>query len=241
LRLRRAIQALKPEPKTPATVNSPSPGQPSPNIHHQGAASAVGSNRKNKGKERGSGGSVASRASSKVSQLSGIGRRSPGALKPIYSWEMGSQGLEQGEGTEGTGGLVPEVLRDRLYTEEYGAFIPTGTQGLYMREEGEEFEDYHGGGGGLPEGHMDFQVVLSPSEFEAYVSRRNIAAKKLASAANSHAAKYLDSKCKETRFLRTQTPYVDPKRVLKELYRPPQPEKWVDPKGFNTTIVKHDD
>jgi hypothetical protein len=190
-------------------------------------------------------GSTASK--SKLSTKKLPKRASEPTLEPIYPWESG-EGQSHHDVDSHSQYYHPEVFRDRIYTEEYGAFIPTDTHGLYMREEAggifrggdEEEEEYMGAG--LPDYFVDFQVVLSAAEFEAYVTRKTIEEKKQKpAAANSSAARYQDKACKESRFLLTQTPYVDPKRVLSDLYRPSQPHKWVDPKGFAVSGAKRDD
>lgn len=111
-----------------------------------------------------------------------------------------------------------------------------------MREEHDNYEDYDlsGAGGDLPDTHVDFQVILSATEFDAFVLRRSLHEKKTISSAIAakHANKYQDTRCKESKYLLTQTPYVEPKRIIKELYRPAQPTKWVDPKGFQLTTPK---
>lgn len=259
LRLRRAIQGLQIEsPERKTRVGSPqkhttaaggaakSP-QPSPTNTHKPNRAPTGS--------VGGGGSTTLSSSKKTSKMLPKRATEP-PMEPIYPWEMSGGEGQSREGSRVGGAdshsqyYHPEVYRDRIYTEEYGAFIPADTQGLYMREEaggvfggGDQEEDQFGVmGAGLPDYYVDFQVILSPAEFDAFVSRRNIELKKIKStAANSAAVKYQDKACKESRFLRTQTPYVDPKRVLQELYRPAHPEKWVDPKGFATVAGRQRD
>ena len=83
---------------------------------------------------------------------------------------------------------------------------------------------------------MDFQVVLSPEEFQVYVSRRRNAV-----AEKKHSERFLDHKktTAEKQTLLSSTPYVDPKRIQNELLRPAQPHKWVgDGGGFRPTGSK---
>jgi hypothetical protein len=205
--------------------------------------------------------------------------------KPLYAWEMAS---EMDEDTSVGGGgtfLYPSVLRDRIYTVEYGSFVPSSKRGIYIKEKNENdegyygsydpasdsYSDHHGLGTSrypshnssssptrqpsasatspspLPSTnlhHLDLQIIFSSQEFEAFLLRKSLLLKKSnqtpkSQMAAKHAAKYKDnSKCQESKFLRNQTPYVEPKRILKELYRPSQKDKWIDGKGFQLTNRK---
>lgn len=197
------------------------------------------------------------------------------ANKPLYAWEMTS---DMDEDTTLGGGtlLYPSILRDRIYTVEYGSFVPSSQRGIYLKEKTDDdldnisdsLSDRHNPRlnttipsqftrqyssstthhlpssptSSLPSHHLDIQIILTPSEFEAFLLRKSLLLKKGTPSntmAAKHAAKYRDiSKCKESKFLRTQTPYIDPKRILKELYRPSQKEKWIDNKGFQLTNMK---
>jgi hypothetical protein len=217
--------------------------------------------------------------------------------KPLYAWEMTS---DMDEDTSVGGGgtfLYPSILRDRIYTIEYGSFVPSSKRGIYLKEKNEHdeasydnasdtysdhhhhhataapsrFQQHHSsaspsshhhqtaagtgttGGGGLgtlspssPSNlhHLDLQIVFNSQEFEAFLLRKSLLLKKAnlnpkTQLAAKHAAKYKENaKCQESKFLRNQTPYIEPKRILKELYRPSQKEKWIDGKGFQLTNRK---
>jgi uncharacterized protein YozE (UPF0346 family) len=86
--------------------------------------------------------------------------------------------------------------------------------------------------------------VLTPAEFEAYVLRKRNVTKKTSDSKNAILAsakapktvkdnsKYSSYLSKQSNFLSTQTPYMDPKRVKLDLCRPKQVDKWLHPKGF---------
>lgn len=241
LRLKRATQGLQPSSPQKSAQPSP-PKQAAASANQSPVVQSKPQRQKSPGANSHAGSSISRKSGKKLPK-----RASEPTLEPIYPWEMG-EGHSNHEADSHSQYYHPEVFRDRIYTEEYGAFIPTDTHGLYMREEaggifrgGDEEEDEFMGAG-LPDYYVDFQVILSPAEFDAYITRKSIEDKKQKpAAANSSAARYQDKTCKESPFLLTQTPYVDPKRVLDELYRPAQPQKWVDPKGFAVAGAKRDD
>ena len=85
------------------------------------------------------------------------------------------------------------------------------------------------------------QIVLTQAEFEAYVVRKRNVTKKTsdsknavlqAKTGNNNDSKFSNYLSKQSQFLVTQTPYMDPKRVKWDLCRPKQPDKWINPKGF---------
>ena len=193
--------------------------------------------------------------------------------KPLYSWEVGS---EMDDNSEASSGYYPLILRERIYTIEYGSFIPSNVRGVYLRENNEtdehdnnsEFSDYlpHTSYLSKPttstlkrttgqspnssspqitnttQGYLDLQIIFSENEFNAFISRKNLTLKnknfKSKIILEKHASKYTDAQCKESKYLRTQTPFIDHKRILKELYRPEQPTKWIDGKGFQLTNTR---
>jgi hypothetical protein len=181
--------------------------------------------------------------------------------KPLYAWEMNSDldddsTLGGGHGTV----LYPSVLRDRIYTAEYGSFVPSSQRGLYLQENdgGGDHDSYsdphrtsrpqhthpsrsHSPTSPTPQTHLDLQIIFSTAEFDAFLLRKSQLTKGKTISQNlaaKHAARYRDGQCKESKYLRNQTPYVDPKRILKEIYRPSNKEKWIDDKGFQLTNNK---
>ena len=145
--------------------------------------------------------------------------RSPGSVassnsQPIYAWELSNQADET------------STVRERITTES-ASFIPSNAMGIYVCDSDN---------GGDSNDLMDFQVVLSPEEFQVYVSRRRNAV-----AEKKHSERFLDHKktTAEKQTLLSSTPYVDPKRIQNELLRPAQPHKWVgDGGGFRPTGSK---
>jgi hypothetical protein len=190
--------------------------------------------------------------------------------KPLYAWEMNSE-LDDDSTLGGGGGgggtvLYPSILRDRIYTAEYGTFVPSSQRGLYLQEHDTDSDSYsdthrnshppltrnlhknthqlarqHSTNTSSQQTHVDLQVIFSPAEFDAFLLRKSQLTKGRTNSQNlaaKHAARYRDGQCKDSKYLRNQTPYIDPKRILKEIYRPSQKEKWIDEKGFQLTNKK---
>jgi hypothetical protein len=74
---------------------------------------------------------------------------------------------------------------------------------------------------------FEFQVVLTEKEFFKLTSRRrSIRAEKRHKERRERSAK------KESQFLQSTGPYVDPTRISSSIYRSPNKKKWIDPKGL---------
>ena len=143
-------------------------------------------------------------------------KRSPASsvmsVQPLYAWEMANHG--------GTGDSSA-IIRERVNTDA-ASYIPSSSLGIYVND------TVDADSSATSDALIDFQVVLSPEEFLVFVSRRRNAV-----AEKKHSERFLDkSKQAESSSLTASTPYVDPKRIQKELMRPPQPHKWVDQSGF---------
>lgn len=127
-----------------------------------------------------------------------------------------------------------------IESEEHGMFVPCTDVGVYMAEE----ETYLGGddddSGGeewrlqqtLNANYIDIQIVLNPVEFEIFAARRKGTRAEL-----KHSQRFMNEKQRNASkvSLKSSTPYIDPKRIQKEIYRPAQPQKWIEPQGFKVT------
>mmetsp|Transcript_1758 Transcript_1758/g.1767 ORF Transcript_1758/g.1767 Transcript_1758/m.1767 type:complete len:389 (+) Transcript_1758:35-1201(+) len=263
-------------------TTNPTPKRPSP-TRSLGGSSVQSNNSKLNTKKKQSNpahpppmraGSISTLKSPHPSASTLLQTQSPAiSKKPLYSWEVASDF----DDSEASSGYYPAVLRERIYTVDYGSFIPSDKRGVYIRENNEtdeldnnsEYSDFphtpylskqsstsplkrstsytspspnspHTTN--TPQGYLDVQIVFSENEFNAFILRKNLTLKnknfKSKIILEKHASKYTDAKCKESKFLRTQTPYIDNKRILKELYRPEQPNKWIDNKGFQLTNTR---
>lgn len=113
-----------------------------------------------------------------------------------------------------------KVLRDEMVIDGI-SFVPTGTPGFYGRvfEDGEA-EEY------LSDRFIDFQLILTQEEVTTLAARRKAEkqdvklVKNLAAATSVHAA----------------TPYVEPKRIVQEMLRPGQPDRWIHPDGMKPAM-----
>jgi hypothetical protein len=111
-----------------------------------------------------------------------------------------------------------------------GSFIPSSLPGIYVSDGGST--DPSGVSAASRDGLIDMQIILTPEEFRAYVSRR-----KTVASANAK-RRLVDKLCSKPTMtsplsVAASGPYVDPKRIQKELFRPEQPHKWVGgPNGF---------
>ena len=95
-------------------------------------------------------------------------------------------------------------------------FIPSKQVGFYNREDTDQ----------LPEKHVDVQIVVSAEELTT------LAARKKAASARALAAK--QGSTGQPPSLHSSTPYVDPRRIHKDLLRPTNPDKWISADGLST-------
>lgn len=129
-------------------------------------------------------------------------RSSSTDMKPLYDWEIAQP---------------VEAANERLIQQnEYGSYMPCTEPALYMKSNPEADENTY----------IDFQIVLSPEEFNVYASR--IKVRKAEMQKSRRAA----AQTEHGKSIAASTPYVDPKRIQRELYRPAQPDRWVSPTGF---------
>jgi hypothetical protein len=212
LRLRRAIQSIAVGKKSDATPARPS----AVSIADQSAtpASAVAARKDSSSAPRGSPGAKPPRSGVAASRTPPASASK--SLQPIYNWEMANQSAVDSDA---------DVIRERITTDA-ASFIPSNSLGIYV---GDVSEDSY-----TSDALVDFQVVLSEEEFNVFVARRrNVVAEK------KHSERFIDkSKASDKSTVLTSTPYVDPKRIQRELLRPPQPHKWVNQTGFRPTGSK---
>ena len=110
-----------------------------------------------------------------------------------------------------------EGIEREPITNEHGTFLPTTTKGIYNKV-GED---------DVGTRHIDFQVVLTPDELMTIVSRQR------AIRVEQIHRQRLTVKRKESRLgIMASSPYLDSKRVLKDIYRHDHPDKWTNRKGF---------
>lgn len=213
LRLRRAIQSVSVGKKSDATPSRPS----AISIADPPAtpASAVAPRKDSSSALRGSPGAKPSGRGAVTASRTPPASASK-SLQPIYNWEMANQSA---------GDSDADVVRERITTEA-ASFIPSNSLGIYV---GDASSDSF-----AADALVDFQVVLSEEEFNVFVARRrNVVAEK------KHSERFLDkSKPGDKSTVLASTPYVDPKRIQRELLRPPQPHKWVNQSGFRPTGSK---
>ena len=117
---------------------------------------------------------------------------------PLYAWETQEQ---------------EQIHRIRI-ANDFGTYLPTENLGFYkiasVAQESTENT------------HIDVQIFLSETEFQAVLSRR-----RSFRAETRHSKRFVPTKQEESPYLMASTPYIDPKRVKEALYRPAQREKWM--------------
>jgi hypothetical protein len=131
-----------------------------------------------------------------------------------------------------------------IENKEYGSFIPCNSNGIYMsidditlqtNNDDDESEQYIIQPIQQSNEYIDIQIILTPQELESYAARRKATRAEL-----KHSQRFLNDKMKHISksSVIASTPYVDPKRIQKEIYRPAQPQKWIDANGFKVTGKK---
>ena len=76
-------------------------------------------------------------------------------------------------------------------------------------------------------GPVEFQIRLTEKEFFKFTSRRRGQA-----AAKRHKERFKRDEEKESPYLQSTGPYVDPQRVKNSIFRSPNKNKWMDEKGI---------
>lgn len=126
---------------------------------------------------------------------------------PIYSWEDGPR-------------LGEKVSRDHIVLQDC-CYQATTEPGIYTRTALNDQEDelLHVASD-LNNLFVDFQVVLTKEEIITLAARRR----------SFRPDMQLHKNIAASASPNISTPYVDPKRIL--LFRPDNPDKWIDPKGI---------
>lgn len=136
-------------------TSKPTPKRPSPTRSTSGSSVHSNNSKLNKKKQSNSSSQPPPMRAGSISTLklphpgasTLLQTQSPNqAKKPLYSWEVTSE-LDD---SEASSGYYPAVLRERIYTMEYGSFIPSNKRGVYIRENndtdehdnGSEYSDY---------------------------------------------------------------------------------------------------
>ena len=122
--------------------------------------------------------------------------------KPIYAWEL--KNLEK-------------VERSTI-SNEYGTFLPSLKAGIYTSV-GDTTE--------VHARHVDFQVVLTEDEMMTIISRQKALRQEAL-----HRQRFTERRKENRLGLMASSPYIDKRRVHREIYRHDNPEKWTDRRGF---------
>lgn len=99
------------------------------------------------------------------------------------------------------------------------SFLPTPAQGLYARDMTRDEADYL-----LQDKYVDFQVILTQEEMTILAARKK-AEKMDAKLGKSVAA---------SNSVHNAIPYVDRKRIVQDMFRPDNPDKWINSDGMKT-------
>lgn len=120
----------------------------------------------------------------------------------IYAWEDSNERAER----------VPLEVSGVV-------FLPSKVAGFYSRQDtlnpGVDTTP-------LPEKYVDFQIILTAEELTTLAARKKTATSRVGVAPRGLPAPSLSS----------STPYIDPRRIQKDLLRPTNPDKWMDPEGL---------
>ena len=124
----------------------------------------------------------------------------------IYAWEEGNE------------------RPSRVPLEMGGVvFLPSRANGFYSRQDtispGLDTTP-------LPEKYVDFQIILTEEELTTLAARKKTAMARLNVGAGAGGS------TRNQASLNISTPYVDPRRIQKELLRPNNPDKWMDQEGL---------
>ncbi len=112
------------------------------------------------------------------------------------------------------------VPRDEIVVDGI-SFVPSMIQGFYSRQfQHGETEEI------LSDRFMDFQIILTQEEVATLAARRK---------AEKHDNKLVKNIAAATS-VHTATPYVEPKRIVQEMLRPGQPDRWIHPDGMKPVM-----
>mmetsp|Transcript_5573 Transcript_5573/g.5012 ORF Transcript_5573/g.5012 Transcript_5573/m.5012 type:complete len:127 (-) Transcript_5573:63-443(-) len=100
--------------------------------------------------------------------------------------------------------------RTKIEVESIG-YVPTKSPGIYEREDKNNVT--------FSDKYMDIKIVLTPDEMITLLARK----KAMKRVQNQGLGLFTAG----TNSIRSSTPYIDPHRVIKETYRPDQPQKWL--------------
>jgi hypothetical protein len=136
-----------------------------------------------------------------------IPKRTPGSgkksAKPLYAWELAKK---------------DEEPRHPISTD-YGIYAPSHTKGIYNHVGDDSRTEV--------QRHIDYQVILTEDELMTIVARQR------AVRAEQHHRQRFTAKTKENRLgIMASGPYMDSKRILKDIYRHDHPEKFTVKGGF---------
>jgi hypothetical protein len=109
-----------------------------------------------------------------------------------------------------------KVVREVI--EMHGAvFEPTQVKGLYNRQMNREEEEEF-----LSDKYIDVQIILTQDEIATLAARKRV---------ERPDKKLFKSECAATS-VHTSTPYVDPSRIRRDMFRPGHPDRWLGGTGF---------
>jgi hypothetical protein len=212
LRLRKAIQ-----PFYTSTTNSTVTGNGQDNrsvnsgARHHNNTSVGGSNTAVAQSNAASNAQSANTLVMKSSRASGSG--SVANKSQSQSSRKSSQPLYNWEERSEQRNPREEILVDGV------SFLPTPAQGLYMRNMTREETEYI-----LHDKYVDFQIVLTQEEMTILAARKK-AEKMDAKLGKSVAA---------SSSVHNAIPYVDRKRIVQDMFRPDNPDKWIHAEGMRT-------
>jgi hypothetical protein len=104
--------------------------------------------------------------------------------------------------------------RGKIQIDE-NSYVPTSVPGVYAREDGNEQSS--------SDKWLDVKVVLTQEELTTLAARKKAMKR----------AKNLGLSSTNFVSVQSSTPYIDPHRIIKETYRPDQPDKWILPVYHN--------
>lgn len=135
---------------------------------------------------------------------------------PIYTWES--------EGNTGE-----RHIRE-AFAVDGNHYIPSSINGFYHNNSNNINNSINNNNNGSSyynsEHFIDFQIILTEEELTTLAAR-----KKQASVVTT-SDKLSESNKQASTSVHTSTPYIDPRRAIKDMLRPTNPEKWMDANGL---------
>ena len=120
-------------------------------------------------------------------------------MKPLYAWE---------KTPEAAAGAPPPPPERKVRTTALGAerlvFVPSAVPGFYEQEQPQPIDPRF----------VDLRIVLSSTEFQVLSAMKRARAQK-----EGHEKRFQVDSSKESEFLHSAAPYVDPSRIRDALYR----------------------